>query len=819
MHDAYRSPHNCAAADTKPMAWPNNLPAQLSTFVGREREAEDLLGVLRSARLVTLTGPGGAGKTRLAIEAASRAQQQFPDGAWFVNLGSIFEPALVPGTVADALGVREEPGLSLQDTLAAFLAPRSLLLVLDNCEHLLKTCAALGGFLLRSCPELRVLATSREPLSLQGETVVRVPPLSIPSTTAEQDPEDLLQYDSVRLFVSRAHQRTGDFHLTPDNAPAVALLARQLDGLPLAIELAAARASVLSVDQILERLGERFRLLASHDSDVIPRHRTLEATIDWSYELLSPGEQALFRALSVFAGGFTLDAACALVAPALDEPEVIDVLSQLVGKSLVSLDPAAAPARYRVLETVRRFALERARESGDLTGLRDRHLELYTILAERNEDRLLSSAQGDALAYLAAEYDNMRSALAWALESLPASRDLALRLAGSLGWFWYFRGYLSEGRDWLERVLTSVGDLGTTARAGKALSAGGVMAYLQTDDESARAWLERAVEFWTLAGDKRGLGFALTFLARVLDRQGDPRSLEVGERSVELFREIGDKWPLALALDFLGEVAREHGAVDEAAALHTESLSLYREIGNRWGIALELSHFAQVAIHRGEYQSARRRLEEAAEIQREVGDKWMLAWTLHYLVIALASLGQRDEAESSGLESLRLFREAGDRNGIAAVLAALARLAYDNGLQDEARTYAEESLTVAATLGRSATARDAQAVLAGIMADSSDYSEGALPIPGHKITASGHARSEGIVRADTGVLELDPSELTPREVDVLTLLAEGLTDAQIADRLVLSTRTVQAHLRSVYSKLNVTTRTAAARYALTHGMG
>ncbi|HET9493936.1 MAG TPA: tetratricopeptide repeat protein [Chloroflexia bacterium] len=799
------------------MTWTNNLPSHLTSFVGRDREAEDLHSVLASSRLVTLTGAGGVGKTRLAIEAAHRSESVFPDGAWFVYLGSVFEPALVPGTVAGALGVREEPGQSLQDTVAAFIGQRNLLLVLDNCEHLLRTCAALAGFLLRSCPRLHILGTSREPLSLQGETVVRVPPLSVPSEAAESNPEDLMQFDAVRLFVSRARQRTGDFALDSVNAPAVARLARRLDGLPLAIELAAARASVLSVEQIVDRLGERFRLLASPDSDIVPRHRTLEATMDWSYSLLSEEEKALFRSLSVFSGGFTLDAACALVAPNLSELEVIDLLSQLVGKSLVAYHPAATPPRYRVLEPVRRYALERAREAGELEPLRMRHLEWYTVLAEQSEDRLLTSEQGEALARLASEYDNMRAALSWALESVPETRDLALRLAGSLGWFWYFRGYLSEGRDWLDRVLSLVDDLDTSERAGKALSAGGVMAYLQTDEAGARATLEKAVAFWERAGDRRGLGFALTFLARVLDRQGDPRSLEMGQRSVELFRQTGDKWPLALALDFLGEVAREHGAADEAAALHTESLSLYREIGNRWGIALELSHFGQVAINRGDYKGARRRLEEAAAIQREVGDKWMLAWTLHYLSITLAATGHPEEARDRGLESLKLFREAGDRNGIAVCLAALARLSFRERRFDDAREYAEECMAVASTLRRSPVSAEAQAVLARIAAATGEET-------GEELAADWHAprpraRSNAAAAALAPEIDVDPSELTVRETDVLTLLAEGLTDAQIADRLVLSSRTVQAHLRSIYSKLGVTTRTAAARYALTHGLG
>jgi DNA-binding NarL/FixJ family response regulator len=340
------------------------------------------------------------------------------------------------------------------------------------------------------------------------------------------------------------------------------------------------------------------------------------------------------------------------------------------------------------------------------------------------------------------------------------------------------------------------------------------MAYLQTDEASARATLERAVAFWERAGDRRGLGFALTFLARVLDRQGDPRSLEMGERSVEIFRQTGDKWPLALALDFLGEVAREHGAADEAAALHTESLSLYREIGNRWGIALELSHFGQVAINRGDFKGARRRLEEAAAIQREVGDKWMLAWTLHYLSVTLSALGHHGEAQANGLESLRLFREAGDRNGIAVSLSALARMAFQEKRHEAARAYAEECLALAATLAPSPVPGETREILERIAAGEDTGAE--LPLVWHEHRAG--PRTHPGTRPLLPDIDVALSELTVRETDVLALLAEGLTDAQIAERLVLSTRTVQAHLRSIYSKLGVTTRTAAARYALTSGL-
>jgi non-specific serine/threonine protein kinase len=738
------------------LASPNNLPQRLTNFVGREREKDDVIGLLARSRLLTLTGTGGSGKTRLALEVASCVADEYPEGVWLVELASISDPAIPVQEVAALFGVREEPGKPLLDTLAASLLPSKALLVLDNCEHLVEACAGLADRLLNACPDLRILTTSRQPLGLDYEVAHRVPPMSMPDANQLPAPSELGRYEALRLFVDRASAIRSDFSVSQEKVQPLVELVTKLDGLPLAIELAAARTRVLSVRQIVERLDERFRLLSTTSRSASPRHRSLQAVMDWSYELLSQPERVVLMSLSVFAGGFTLEAAQAVSGLEVDEFETIDLLSQLVDRSLLNVDERAGVASYRMLETIRHYALERLEESGEADQLRSRLLTYYTDLAESTENDLLTESQPVWLDRLEREHDNLRASLDWGWTSpREADRRLGLRLAGSLVWFWYFRGYLSEGRTWLERILSLEGNDSPTVARAKALSAAGVVAYLQSDYPVARTRLEEGLSIWRTLGDVRGTAFALTFLGRVAQQLGDPSAGDLGEESVALFREHGDKWGLALSLDFLGEVARERGEHSRAEELHRESLSLYLEVGHSWGVALELSHFGHIALRTGDYATARQRLEEAIEIQRAVGDKWMLAWTLHNLGDVVRAQGDHERAAALREESLQLFHELGGKGAIASAWATQ--------------------------------------------------------------TSRPHATDEATEPQSTTTGE-NPEGLTRREIEVLRLIAEGLTDAQVADRLVLSTRTVQAHLRSIYSKLNITTRTAATRYAMEHGL-
>lgn len=738
------------------MAAPNNLPQRLTTFIGREREKDAVVRLLGRSRLLTLTGTGGSGKTRLALEVASCVGDEYPQGVWLVELASISDPALPVQEVAALLGVREEPGKPLLDTLAAFLRPAQTLLVLDNCEHLVEACATLADRLLTACPDLRILATSRQPLGLDYEVAHRVPPMSLPDTHQLPSPEALDQYEALRLFVERATAIRSDFAANRENIGALVQLASKLDGLPLAIELAAARTTVLSVQQIVERLDERFRLLSTASRSALPRHRSLQAVMDWSYELLSEEERAVLRALSVFAGSFTLAAAQAVSGLEADEFETIDLLAQLADRSLLNVDERGGAASYRMLETIRHYALERLEEARGAAHARSRQLEYYTGLAESSENELLSESQPLWLERLEREHDNLRASLDWGWTSeRAADHELGLRLVGSLVWFWYFRGYLREGRTWLERLLSVEENSRPTVPRAKALSAAGVLSYLQSDHTVARSRLEEALEIWRALGDVRGTAFALTFLGRVAQQLDDPHAAQFGEESVALFREFGDKWGLALSLDFLGEVARLQGDHERAEGFHRESMALYLEVGHSWGVALELSHFGHAALRAGDYATARQRLEEALQIQRSVGDKWMLAWTLHNLGDVVRAQGEQEQAAALYDESLQLFRELGGSGTVPSLMA----------FRDVAPSTSSQA-----------------------------------------------------TEPQNHIADENPNGLTRREIEVLQLIADGLTDAQVADRLVLSTRTVQAHLRSIYSKLNIATRSAATRYAIEHGM-
>ena len=425
---------------------PNNLPRQLTSFIGREREMAEVRRLLSTTRLLTLTGSGGCGKTRLALQVAADLVEAFAEGVWFVDLAPLSDPALVPQTVAATLRVREEPGRPILITLSEYLQPRHLLLVLDNCEHLVGACAELAQALLRACPHLQILATSREPLRIGGETTWRVPSLSLPDLLRLPLVESLAEYEAVRLFTDRAEVVLPGFLVTDQNALAVAQVCHRLDGIPLAIELAATRVKVLPVHQIAARLDDRFRLLTGGSRTALPRQQTLRAVMDWSYILLSEKERTLLRRLSVFAGGWTLDAAEAVCSGnRIETVEVLDLLAQLVDRSLVAVDREDAEARYRLLDTVRQYAREKLQDSGEETEVHGRHREWFLDLAERTEPELLGPEQGVWLARLEAEHDNLRAALTWSQQEEEGG-EAGLRLAGALGRFWWMRGHLTEGR-------------------------------------------------------------------------------------------------------------------------------------------------------------------------------------------------------------------------------------------------------------------------------------------------------------------------------------------------------------------------------------
>ncbi len=693
----------------------NNLPRQLSSFVGREKEMAEIKALLASTALLTVTGAGGCGKTRLALQVAADILDDYADGVWFVELAALTDPGLVLQTIASALGVREEPGRSLLMTLIDFTRPKVLLLVLDNCEHLLPACAQLTETLLRACPGLRVLATSRETLGVDGELVYRVPSLSVPDPKRIPSAGDLTQSEAVRLFAERAaHSRQG-FVITKDNWRAVAEVCRRLDGLPLAIELAAARVNALSVEQIESRLKDRFQLLTGGSRARLPRQQTLRAVLDWSYHLLSNNEQTMFCRLSIFAGSWTLDTAEAACATAGIEPfEILDLVTQLVLKSLVLVEQHGTETRYRFLETVRQYGLEKLQGSGELDPMRRRHRDVFLAMAERAKPELRGTHQRMWLDRLDAEHDNLRAALEWCRQSGEA--DEGLRLAAALVRFWSIRGYFEEGRDRLAGGLSLVAETGPTVGRAEALDGAGLLAWRQGDHSAARGLYEESLSTWRALGDKSGIAQTLNHLGGIARQQGDyPAAIGLYRESLAARQESEDKLGIAYALNNLGLVARERGDYAQARALHEETLALEMALGDGLGTALALNNLGLVAAYQRNYEMARSYYEKSLDVCRDLRDKGgIISYALNNLGSVAYYQGQFAEARARITESLAIKRELGDKLGIAYALNTLGSVALRQGDVAEAGRLYEESLAIRRALGERLGVAECLEGLAGL---------------------------------------------------------------------------------------------------------
>jgi len=605
----------------------HNLPLQVTSFVGRESQIAEVKGLMEKTRLVTLTGSGGSGKTRLSLQVAAEMLDGSGDGVWLVELAPLTDPNLVPSTVADVLGVREESVRPITETLKEHLKNKFLLLILDNCEHLLDACAKLADSLLRNCPRVLILATSREGLGISGEQAYRVPSLSLPDPKQAQTAEALGHYESVRLFVDRAVLAKSDFQVTNQNAPALASVCHRLDGIPLAIELAAARVRSLTIEDINSKLDQRFRLLTGGSRTALPRQQTLRSLIDWSYDLLNDVEKAFLSRLSVFAGGWTLDAAESVCSgDPVEAWETLDLLASLCDKSLVVSESHDHATRYRLLETVRQYARDRLLERGEGTQWRDRHLTCFTELAEEAEPCLRGSEEQKWLERLETEHDNFRAALEWSQgpssESDPtttANAVLGLRMAGCLMLFWLNRGHLAEGRDWLDRASSKrlVDNLEVRA---KALYGAGAIAVGQWDHLAARSFLEEALELWREAGDRSGIAASLCSLGNLALGQADYSVARLYyEESLATSRELGNKQGVVSALNNLAclELAQD----DHARATTTlqECLALSRDLGHQTAIAGALASLGRLAKLRGDYADARKLWSESLKIYLELG--------------------------------------------------------------------------------------------------------------------------------------------------------------------------------------------------------
>ena len=599
-------------------ATPNNLPQQLTSFIGREHEIAEARRQLENARLLTLVGIGGLGKSRLSLQIAAEVLDDFPDGVWFVELAPVTDPRLVPEVVASVVGVKEEAGRPVQESVMRFARERRLLLVLDNCEHLTQACADLARVLLEAGPHLKILASSRERLNIRGEKSYPLAPLAVPLPQQKLAPGALAQFASVRLFADRASSAHPEFAITPENAAAVAEICHRLDGIPLALELAAARVRAMSVERIAERLHDRFKLLRGGDRTALPRQQTLRALIDWSYDLLAPDEQVLFRRLAVFAGGFTLDAAEAVGAGgALDDCDILELLAQLVEKSLVTLD--AGGDRYRMLETVREYAQQKLDQADDVAATRTRHLEFFLVFAESARPHLVGPNPGPWLASFDLERENLVTAHAWCSHA-ERGGELGLRLVRAIRFYCFNRGLLALGFGATVEALARPGAQERNFARCRALSDAGQFATRMGHQEQALSYLEESLAIAREIGDRSRVAAVLQPLGYAYFGLGNVTAARTHlEEALELARKLGDKREITAALSALAQLHRSQGALEVAEPLCDQVIDLARELDDRDSIAIGLLNRAMVAVSRGAADRTREMLLEALAITEDMG--------------------------------------------------------------------------------------------------------------------------------------------------------------------------------------------------------
>jgi predicted ATPase/DNA-binding CsgD family transcriptional regulator len=791
-----------------------NMPVEVDAFIGRERELSRLREMQSTSRLLTLLGPSGVGKTRLALRLQAQVRHDFPDGAWLVDLSPISDPALVPQAVGDVLGIRQQPGQPLLQELTQVLRSSRLLLVLDNCEHLIVACAELANRLLQSCPNVHVLATSLQPLGAAGETTWRVSPLSVPEQ-AIHDPEAILASEAMRLFVARVRARLPDFELGDHNMQVIAEICRRLDGLPLALELVAARVESLGVAEVAARLPRRFELAVGSSRTGPARQRTLQAALEWSSSLLSETELTLLRRLAVFVGGWTLTAAEAVCSDdMLPTSSVVDTLSQLVTKSLVIADHAELSVRYRLLETVRTYARNQLATATETQALQYR---LASYILRLAEPALPTMADSEVFAILQREEDNVRAALEWAVREQRT--DLGLQLVTSAFSLWLYSGHYVEGTNWFERVLELPDASSATVVRSRALTAQAMLLVLLGEYARAEARCRHGLE--------------------------DQSSR-------------GDCWGAGLSLMVLGQVALQRGNLTEANALQTEAVRRMRAAG-RPGIAC-LLELAQIACELGESDRARQLIAEAEAAARAQArqDQVPLAVAMHLRALLAVADGAVKLAAQLLEQALAL--RGPDQQGIVKSLTMLGHVRLDQGQQHLAleafreairrtRASGERFWLIRALEGFARWLASADAASAVRIAGATDLqreSLGIAPWPSEQrylrewlvpaqreLGAAAYQQAWDDGRASTlaqavsliEVLsvestqgELSSGALTPREREVAVLLARGLTNKQIATMLVVSPATIRTHVEHILAKLDLRSRAQVAAWASQHGL-
>jgi predicted ATPase/DNA-binding CsgD family transcriptional regulator len=827
----------------------HNLPLFLSTFIGREKELVDIHQWLATHRLVTLTGAGGCGKTRLAVQTASALLSKFAGGVWLVEFAPVADPMFVVQIVAAALGVGEQPARSLAETLADHLRRRPTLLIFDNCEHLLAACAQLATTFLQRCPDLHILATSREPLGVAGEVAWVVPSLSLPEPQPWQDPASSKvaisvyeQSEAVRLFVARATTVSPSLSLSIENGAWVAEICRRLDGMPLAIELAAARVRALSVREIAQRLDDRFRLLTAGSRTAPPRQQTLTATLDWSYRLLDEAERKVLQRLAVFAGGCTLIAAEAVCADeTVGADAVLDVLAHLVDKSLVVADHKEEGMRYHLLETIRQYALEKLLESGEMDQVRERHCAYFVVWAEQAQTHPYGPSQLAWLGRYEVEHDNLRLALEWCRGD--EGRAVAgLRLAVACAPFWRVYVYPSEGIAHLAVAFTAAGAQAPTMVRAWALSHLANLNYLRSDYRAMRLYAEEALSIWRGLGQagRSGLAFALDLLGELATEVGDYEQAPVFlQEALDIYRELDDLRGIGDILMQFGWTAIRTGHYTAAAAHLQEFLVLAQGSGDVRSTAFALAGLGELAMRQGRHERAVELLEESLRLNRSRGDRWCVGTVLGSL--GWVALVQHDYARMRANlgESLAIRLEIGDRGGIAWCLEKLAEAARVQGETATAFARIERYQAAARIFGAAAALRGPiKSVIDPVDQPGYEHNLAALR-RGLGGPAFAAAWAEGEAMALTAVvdyalaapvheLNADPSSkgsaseqlggLSAREREVVVLIAQGKSNREIAAALTVNLKTVETYVTRILNKLGFDSRVQVATWALERGL-
>jgi len=852
----------------------HNLPVQLTSLIGREQDAASAVALLRKqeVRLLTMSGTAGIGKTRLALQVATDLLEDFADGVSFVSLAPINDPNLVLPTMAQTLGLKVSGNETIAERLSAFLQKKHLLLVLDNFEQVMAAASHLLE-LLAACPQLKLLVTSREILHLRAEQQFSVPPLALPDLTHLPDSDTLAQYSAVKLFIQRAQAVKHDFQVAPANAAIIAEICTRLDGLPLALELAAARIKLLSPRALLTRLDRRFQVLTGGARDLPERQRTLRATIEWSYDLLSAQEQRLFRRLAIFVGGCTLEAVEA-VCRARDNAEtnVFEAVTSLMDKSFVQLrEEANDEPRLLMLETVHEYAWEALAAQEEAEAMRQAHAAYYLRLTEEAEHGLLSPEQEQWLERLEREHENLRAALSWLIEQ--GELETTLRFATALWRFWSLHGHQREGYSTLEYLLAAAGPSAVALRA-KALIGAGVLTGELGQHVQAEALCKEGLQLFRELEDRQGMILSLWALGKVTGKMNQYATARAWvEEALALSREMGDAWGMATSLETLTLIAIEEGRYEEGRALAEELLRRSKQVGNTRGVTVALLSLGQATYLVGDLVQGQAFLTDCLAQTRATGNVLLIAYTLFNLGYVACLQGGYPTASALLEEGIMYAQNVGDREAYWWWHLGRALVAFRQGDYPAARTQLVECLTllsqweysypffvtlsldflgvVTAALGEPAWAARlwgaAQSVRRrddipplppvfrsiheqyvtivrdnlGEEAFQAALAEGRAMTPEQALAAQGsvtlpRSLASGPTAAPLAKSPRYPAGLTAREVEILRLVARGLTDAQVAEQLVISPRTVNFHLTSIYSKLGVSSRSAATRYAIEH---